>query len=423
MTLFYNLILFTLQIIIFISLPFILLFNKRLYRELLERLGHNGSHTSSFKPIWLQAASVGEVTVAEKIINVIKNKHPDLKILLTVTTATGKKLARDRIKEAESIRYFPFDFKRSVRAFLDQVDPRLFIMIETEIWPNLTSEIGKRNIPGVIVNGRISDKSFKKYRMVKPLISRALKNITMACMSSPLYASRIIKLGIPVEKVIMTGNIKFDISNLPSHEERTSLMNLMGIDKNHEVFLAGSTAEGEDSLIIDAYLRASKICKQPVLLIAPRYPQRALEVEHLIKQKGLTSIKLSSLKQEENKHPKEVIIIDTIGDLSKIYSFGTIIFVGGSLVPKGGHNILEPAAFGKPVLFGKYMENFKDIANAFVKNGAGFMVRDAEELHKTIEFLLKNKEIYNITGQKAKKIVEENSGSLQATIKEIEGLL
>lgn len=423
MTLFYNFILFILQILLCLSLPFIHFFNKPLYSELLERLGHHKISSDSLKPLWIQAASVGEVTIAERIINAIKEKHPALPIVLTTTTRTGRQLAREKIKNVESIIYFPFDFKRTVRTFLDRIDPELLIMIETEIWPNLLWEMGNRKIRCMIVNGRISDKSYKKYQMIKPLISRALQSIVSACMSSPLYASRITNLGLHSEKVIITGNIKFDSRISLSEEEQTSLMNLMGLHNHYEIFLAGSTAEGEDQAIIDAYIEVARMCKHPILLIAPRHIHRTSEIEHLLQQKNLTYTKLSSLKKKECHPHGDAVIIDTIGDLSKIYSFGTIIFVGGSLVSKGGHNILEPASFGKPVLFGKHMENFQEMADAFVKNGAGFVVHDAEDLSKKMEYLLTNKDAYRTAGQKAREIFEENSGSLQKTLREIERVL
>ncbi len=423
MTLLYNFILFLLQITLYLSIPFIRIFNKPLYKEIIEKWKILKSPTLFPHPVWIQASSVGEVSIAEQIISAYKTMSPNQPILLTTTTRTGRKLAKERMKQVEDIKFFPFDFKRSICTFLDIVHPKLLILVETEIWPNLLLEAGSRKINCMIVNGRISDKSFKKYQMVRPLISRCLQNLSLACMSSQLYADRISALGLPREKVVVTGNIKFDLRINLSHQERTSLMNQMGLDKDQVIFIAGSTAEGEDSILIDAYLDAAKICKRSVFLLAPRHPQRTPDIEYHLQRRDLAYSKLSLLKSEACQRRGDIIIIDTIGDLSKIYSFGTIIFVGGSLVPKGGQNILEPALFGKPVIFGRYMENFKEMADVFLESGAGFRVQDQNDLAKTMKDLLKNVELYERAGQQAKRILEKNAGSLETTIKEIERVL
>lgn len=423
MTLLYNFILFLLQILLYLSIPFIRILNKPLYKEIIEKWRILKSRAPFPHPVWIQASSVGEVSIAEQIISTYKIMNPDQPILLTTTTRTGRKLAKDRIKQAEDISFFPFDFKRSIRNFLDTVHPKLLILVETEIWPNLLLEAGSRKIHCMIVNGRISDKSYKKYRMIRPLISRCLQNLSLACMSSQLYADRISALGFPPEKVVVTGNIKFDLRINLSHQERTSLMNQMGLDKDQAIFIAGSTAEGEDSILIDAYLDASKLCKRSVFLLAPRHPQRTPDIEHHLQRRNLSYSKLSLLKSGTGQRRGDIIIIDTIGDLSKIYSFGTIIVVGGSLVPRGGQNILEPALFGKPVIFGQYMENFKEMADVFLESGAGFRVQDQNDLTETMKNLLKNMELYEKAGKQAKRIVEKNAGSLETTIKEIEKVL
>jgi 3-deoxy-D-manno-octulosonic-acid transferase len=423
MTLLYNFILLLLQIILYLSIPLIRILNKPLYKEIMERWKILKSSYPFPQPVWIQASSVGEVSIAEQIVKAYKERYPDQPILLTTTTRTGWKLAMDRIKQVEDIRFFPFDFKHAIRAFLDRVQPKLLIMVETEIWPNLLLEAGKRKISCMIVNGRISDKSYRKYQMVKPLISRALQSLSQACMSSPLYADRITALGLSPEKVIVTGNIKFDSRINLSHQERFSLMSCMGLDEDQDIFVAGSTAEGEDPILLDAYLKVATLCERPVFLLAPRHPQRTPDIEHHLQRRNLAYSKLSLLKSETDRRRGDIIVIDTIGDLSKIYSFGTIIFVGGSLVPRGGQNILEPALFGKPVIFGKHMENFKEMADVFLRSGAGFRVQGLTDLTETMKYLLKNKELYQEAGKQAKKIVEKNAGSLKATIHEIERVL
>ena len=361
--------------------------------------------------------------LAEKLIAALRKRYADHEIVLTTTTATGKAVAAERMKHIEGIAHFPFDFKSAVKKALAAIKPCLFIMIETEIWPNLLLETRGRGIPCMIVNGRISDRSIRRYRLVRSLIAHALEGVKSACMSSPDHAGRIRSLGLSDEKIRVTGNIKFDITTNPSEAGHTAIMKTMSLTDDDAVFVAGSTAEGEDEILIGAYLKMRSICLRPVFIIAPRHISRVMDIEALLRIRNLEHDRFSLLKRGESGRATDIIVVDTIGDLAKIYSAGRIVFVGGSLVPIGGHNIIEPASCGKPVIFGRYMENFREIAEVFLERGAGFMVRDEMELFRTIEFLLKNKDAYRIAAAASKKIVEENAGALDATVAEIGRML
>lgn len=423
MYLLYNVLLTISALFAYLSVPLLFIFSRKNYDAMLERLGFYSDVLPQQRPIWFQAASVGEVLIAMKIISALRSSLPDLPIVLSTTTRTGKALAAEKLASLASVMHFPIDFKRSIRRAFTAIDPLIFIMVETELWPNLLRYARRSGVPCLIVNGRISDKSYRKYLFTKLLFARALEAIDLACMSGQEHAQRIKALGLADEKIKVTGNIKFDLSPSFSEADAASLKKLMGIDDDTTVFIAGSTAEGEDELILNSYLQVRRHCQKSALIIAPRHVHRVAAIEKMLAARNLQCAKLSSLKDGNTEYRSEIIIVDTIGDLIKIYSFGMLIFVGGSLVPLGGHNIIEPALYGKPVLFGKHMENFREIADTFIERGAGYMVHNGTELTKMMSLLLTDKEAYRIAGAHARMIIEENSGALKATVFEITRIL
>ncbi len=419
----YNVLLTISALFAYLSVPLLSLSSKKNHDAMLERLGFYTNVLPSQQSVWIQAASVGEVLIAAKIISTLRASHPDLPIVLSATTSAGKDMATEKLASLASIIHFPLDFKRAVRRAFTAIDPFMFIMVETELWPNLLRYARQNGVPCMIVNGRISDRSYRKYRFARPLFADALESVATACMSSGDHARRIQSLGLADGKIKVTGNIKFDLSLSFSEPDPDSLKKLMGIDDEMTVFIAGSTAEGEEDVILNSYLQLKSQCQKPVLIIAPRHMSRVTRIEKILEARDLGFSKLSSLKMGKTERPFDIIIVDTIGDLIKIYSFGRIIFVGGSLVPSGGHNIIEPALYGKPILFGNHMENFREIADTFIEHGAGFMVHNGAELTRMMFFLLQNREAYDAAGAQARRIVEENSGALNATISEITRIL
>ncbi|MBU4310223.1 3-deoxy-D-manno-octulosonic acid transferase [bacterium] len=368
--------------------------------------------------IWVHAVSVGEVIAASPVIDAIRKRFPKYSFLISTVTDTGQDMARKAISDPKEIIYFPLDFKWIVNKVLKIIQPKLFIMVETELWPNFIRETKKRKIPLAVVNGRISPSSFKGYKIIKPFLKKVLFNIDLFCMQSKLDEERIISLGAPKERVHVTGNVKFDgLQTEVSDRER--LAEELKISSKDLVLVAGSTHPGEEEIILDIYQKAREEYPNLRLILAPRHPERIPEVESLCKNKNLSYIRRSQITNHRSPitdHRSPIILIDTIGELAKVYSLATVVFVGGSLVPVGGHNILEPAALGKAPLFGPYMHNFVESARLLIEGKGGIQARDREELLKNILDLLKNPEKREKTGKRAQEIVKRHQGASERTV-------
>ncbi|MCG2677400.1 3-deoxy-D-manno-octulosonic acid transferase, partial [bacterium] len=368
--------------------------------------------------IWIHAVSVGEVIAASPVIDAIRKRFPKYSFLISTVTDTGQDMARKAISDPKEIIYFPLDFKWIVNKVLKIIQPKLFIMVETELWPNFIRETKKRKIPLAVVNGRISPSSFKGYKIIKPFLKKVLFNIDLFCMQSKLDEERIISLGAPKERVHVTGNVKFDgLQTEVSDRER--LAEELKISSKDLVLVAGSTHPGEEEIILDIYQKAREEYPNLRLILTPRHPERIPEVESLIKNKNLSCIRRSQITNHRSPitdHRSPIILIDTIGELAKVYSLATVVFVGGSLVPVGGHNILEPAALGKAPLFGPYMHNFVESARLLIEGKGGIQARDREELLKNILDLLKNPEKREKTGKRAQEIVKRHQGASERTV-------
>ncbi len=375
--------------------------------------------------IWLHAVSVGEVGAVEPLVTAIKERHPQLKLLVSTVTETGNHLAHKCLKGAkgaDEIVYFPLDVNFISQRMIKRVKPRLFIMAETEIWPNFLRCLTKHNIPAVIINGRISAKSYRNYRLVKFFIRRVLADIDCFSMQSEMDAERIKGMGAIPKRVLVSGNLKFDrLPQVvkPAHEK--DLLASLGIEPAAPVFIAGSTHAGEDAIILKAYKRLLSDRPELVLIIAPRHLERLSSIEELVKQHGLTSVRKSSIinKRDDNA----IILLDTIGELAQLYSIAGLVFVGGSLVPTGGHNILEPAAYGQPVLFGPYMNNFLHCAKLLKDAGAGIEVNGLTQLVSEAQRLLADEPLRTKLGEAAREVVKQNRGATQRTLAIIEGYL
>ncbi len=368
--------------------------------------------------IWVHAVSVGEVIAASPIIDAIRKRFPKYSFLISTVTDTGQDMARKAISNPKEIIYFPLDFKWIVNKVLKSIKPKLLIMVETELWPNFIRETKKREIPLAVVNGRISPGSFKGYRVIKPFLKRVLSNIDLFCMQSELDKERIIFLGAPEEKVHTMGNVKFD-GLKTKVSDREKLTKELKISSKDLILVAGSTHPKEEEIILDIYQKAKEEFPSLRLILAPRHPERIPEVEAICKSRNLTYVRRS---QVAGRRP-QVILLDTIGELAKVYSLATVVFVGGSLVPIGGHNILEPAALGKVPLFGPYMHNFTESARLLLGGRGGIHLRDKGELlEKTLSLLKDTKEREGL-GERAQRIVKEHQGASGRTVELIGKLL
>jgi len=374
--------------------------------------------------IWVHAVSVGEVIAASSIIDAIRKRFPKYSFLISTVTDTGQDMARKAVSDPKKIIYFPLDFRWIVNKVLKVIQPKLFIMVETELWPNFIRETKKREIPLAVVNGRISPSSFKGYRIIKPFLKKVLSNVDLFCMQSKLDEERIISLGAPKEKVYTTGNVKFD--GLKTEiSDREKLAEELKISLKDLVLIAGSTHPKEEEIILDIYQKAKEESPSLKLILVPRHPERIPEVESLCKNRNLSYIRRSQITAGTPTDVgvgspitdyRPIILLDTIGELAKIYSLATIVFVGGSLVPIGGHNVLEPAALGKAPLFGPYMHNFVESARLLLEGEGGIQARDREELLENILDLLKNSEKREKTGKRAQEIVKRHQGASERTV-------
>ncbi len=323
--------------------------------------------------IWLHAVSVGEVLAARPLVAELKTRYPRLKLFLSTTTVTGQRLARERVPQADAVFYFPFDVPWVVRRTLDLLQPRLFVMMETEIWPHLLRECRARGVRTLLANGRISARSYPRYRLARGFFARVLADVDRCCMQTEESARRIIDIGAAPERVVVTGSLKFDSLGqaasgmLPRGEDR--VLRFFRLPDSRLVLVAASTLRGEEGPVLQAFHRLRTAYPGALLIIAPRHPERFKEAEQLARDEGFRVVRRSDLPIDAEPRA-DVVILDSIGELARLFQVATLVFVGGSLVDAGGHNILEPAAFGKPIVVGPSMHNFTEIADTFLAAGA-----------------------------------------------------
>ncbi len=337
--------------------------------------------------------------------------------MVSTITPTGARIVADRLGGIATHRYFPIDLPRAVGRALDAVRPRFFIAIETELWPNFLRALAGRRVPALIANGRISDRSFRRYRRVRRLMRRVLADVSVFAMQSEEDARRIIALGAPPDRVIVTGNLKSDAAPAADPPEAVWRERL-GLTPTDRLFVAGSTHRGEEEPVLDAFLGARARCPGLALLLAPRHPERADEVEALVHARGLTAARRSRLPGD--RAPGAVILLDTVGELASLYGLAEVVFVGGSLVAVGGHNLLEPAMRGKPVLYGPHTSNFREGAARLERTGGGLVVKDGLELERELTRLLEDRELARRVGEAARAAFAGGQGAVAATLELIE---
>ncbi len=374
--------------------------------------------------IWVHAVSVGEVLAAEPLISELRQRYPRLRLFLSTTTLAGQQLARRSVADVDGVLYFPFDWAFSVRRTLNQVKPRLFVMIETEIWPNLLRECRRRGVPTVLVNGRISYRSFPRYRLIRPLFRHVLADVDRFCVQGGEAARRLEQLGADPARITVTGSLKFDaldVVPMPGRG-RARVLRFFRMAPNRPVLVAGSTIKGEEETIIRAFNRLRTGGSNPLLVLAARHPERFAEVERLCQYEGLSTVRRTDLPIDAEPRA-DAVVLDTIGELAEVYQIATVVFVGGSLVRAGGHNILEPAVFGKPIVFGPHMENFAEIAETFLANDAAVQVRSGRELDAAIASLMGDPVRRARLGAAARALVEANRGAGDRTLAVIAGLV
>lgn len=429
MSIFYDLIFFIAAII---YIP-IYLFKKKFHRGFILRLGFLPRDLTLNRPIWIHAVSVGEAMAVRGLVEELRNIYPDKRFVISTVTPTGNKIAKSMASENDFVTYLPLDFSFIVKAVIDKINPGLFIIAETEIWPNLISYLYNKNIPIFVVNGRISDRSFGGYLAIKFLVRPILNKITFFCVQTQRDAERLIRLGVSGDKIRVTGNMKFDIKDyadfkktrLPEQaRDYTDYRLKLGLSSKEKLFIAASTHPGEEEIILGTYKELLNEFPFLRFLIAPRHPERALEIIKLIKKFDFESMRISVFNRQTAKprNPQTIFILDAVGQLMSFYAISDIVFVGGSLTKIGGHNILEPASLGKPIIFGPYMFNFKDIADLFLNNNACLSVPNKAELKQSIKELLNSPYKMEELGKKAKDLIVGNQGATRRNLELIKSL-
>jgi 3-deoxy-D-manno-octulosonic-acid transferase len=373
--------------------------------------------------IWIHALSVGEVVSSVPLIRALKRKYPEKDIVVSVTTSQGMEIARNELQgEVKKLITMPIDFWWAVHKMVVFINPSLFVLVETDIWPGLIFHLKERGIKAVLVNGRISPRTLNRYRYFATFIRSVLNSFESCLMQSDLDRDRLLEIGLREDSVETVGNIKFDRDWMPMDDkERRKWLETLNLSPDDVLWVAGSTHKGEEDVILDAFLRLRKSFPALRLIIAPREVGRAGEVHKLISSKGLSAILRKDLPHK--KAPCDVLILDTLGELERVYGIAQISFVGGSLEPIGGHNLLEPASFGKPVLFGPHTHNFVLMSQLLVEAGGGKRVEDGEALFETMKEMLGDPKISESMGRRAREFVESNKGALGRVIECIENYL
>jgi len=419
----YNIVL---TIFLILHIPYLLLqtlFRKQPKKLMKERLG-SLPDLSPKNPIWVHAASVGEVLCSIPLLKRIKKEIPDCEVVLTTMTSTGNETARKLIPEANWILFFPIDHPLIIRRAIRNIRPRLLLIAETELWPNLLRFCGRKKIPVVLFNGRISEKSFRGYLFLKSFFKRCLNNISFFLMQTEEDRNRILEIGAPQDRAEVTGNIKFD-QFFPSIDLKATveLSVSLGLQGKEPILIAGSTHQGEEEIFIQLFKNLRTTHPHLVLILAPRHLDRLEEVEKILRSEGLSWRRRSSLPIQGRDETFGVILLDTMGELMKIYSLGTIVFIGGSLISIGGHNPLEPLFYKKCVLFGPYMFNFLEISRHLLIEGGAVLVNDREALSSKIDQLLKDERARNEIGENGYRFIQKHRGATERIFKKIRPFL
>ena len=374
--------------------------------------------------IWIHAVSVGEVLATGALIPALRDRYPDHPLWLSTTTQTGRAAATG-LDGVDGLFYFPFDLSPVVARVLERVRPQLFVMVDTELWPTLLRQCRLRGVKTMLVNGRISDRSYPRYRLVRPFFRHVLAGVDRCCAQSEESGRRLIDLGAPPTRITVTGNLKFDTLRQPDSRVpwvRDGVLRAFRIAEGRTVVMAASTHAGEERPVFEAFTRIRRRDPTALLVVAPRHPERCGEVTALAAGYGLETVRRSELPVDGAPRAA-VVVLDTVGELATLFKIASVVFLGGSLVPAGGHNVLEPAAWGKPVVFGPHMENFAEIAELFLTNRAACQIPSADALEPALSTLLGDPVQRAALGAAARALVEANRGATDRTLTAMAALL
>ena len=416
----YTIFIYLISPIVFIRLFRLGFKNPEYWSRWSERFGVITWNKTDKPVIWIHAVSVGEVNAAKPIIDHLLDKHSNYLILLTTVTPTGKQTVKQHFRDEVEHLYLPYDLPFAVNQFIEKIKPKLLITMETEIWPNLYHFCNKKIIPILLVNARLSEKSARGYRLVSGLMRETLQKINLIAAQTMADAERFICLGANNENVSVTGNLKFDISIPHSVNEQAEVLKRY-FSVNRPIWMAASTQEGEDKSILDAHNQILKSYPAAILIIAPRHPERASQIESLCREQGLLYIKRTEQKPFTENTP--VYLLDTLGELQPHYAATQIAFVGGSLVNTGGQNMLEPASLGLAVLSGPHTYNFTEVSEMLSRAGVLQFIHSANELAKAVCVLFEDANLRHNIGEKGRKVIEANRGNTKRLMELLEPYL
>ncbi len=390
--------------------------------HLRARLGYGGGRAVDGRAGWIHAVSVGEAVAAAPLVEALHRAYPALPLVVTTVTETGARLVRERFGHLATHRFFPLDFPGAARRVMAAIDPAFLICLETELWPNVLRAAAARHVPVMIANGRLSDRSFRHYRLVRGLLRPVLDHVRVFAMQSAEDARRILMLGARPERVVVTGNLKHDARPDPAGAVEL-WQRLLGLAPGQRVWIAGSTHRGEEVAVLEAHRAALTDHPNLALIVAPRHPERVPEVVALAAACGFVALRRSQLPRSASavagatrNGAAPVIVLDTVGELAQLYAVADVVFVGGSLIELGGHNMLEAALRRKPVLFGPYTTNFREAASLLVKGGGALVVRDAVSLAVQLRRLLADAGLREQVGRAAFEAAASRHGAVQATL-------
>ena len=406
----------------YILLPFLVLFwfaksllNKSYLDRLTQRFGFGYPKLNSGS-IWIHAVSVGEVQASIPLVNELKQHYPYKEIIITTVTPTGSKQVKNIFKDAVETSYIPFETNFAIKNFFNSIKPSVALIMETEIWPNLYKECGSRGIPLILVSARISEKSLINYKRFLPLFRDTLSHGILIAAQSQIDADRFLALGASKDRTWIMGNIKFDFK-LPEEILTKAKIYRSKIFPRRHIWIAASTHEHEEEIILEAHKNISKKIENLLLILVPRHPERFAKITQILKEDNW----IYSKKSDDQDIPEscQVLLIDTIGELLFFYACSDVAFVGGSLLPVGGHNLLEPAAIGLPIITGAHTFNQKEMTDRLIQVDALRIVHNANSLSSDVIFFLTNTEESKNAGQRGKLIVESSKGAIKSLMKRL----